>query len=137
MIFAIMVLMILALVALWNFDLHKTIYVKLLSQNAGDSASLAAARWQGISLNLIGDLNILKAAALSQGDSQTASTIDGLQARLCFVGPMVGMEAAQQAAKNNGVFNSGRFTRRVQEHASEVRTFYPSAVNPQGGMLFP
>ena len=57
-IFLMMVLVILFFVVLWNFDLHKYLHVKTVSQNGGDAAALAAGRWQGITLNLIGDLNI-------------------------------------------------------------------------------
>lgn len=136
MIFIIMVLIILAFVALWNFDLHKIIYVKNVSQNAGDASALAAARWQAISLNLIGDLNVMQAVALTQGDTNQASDINELQARLCYVGPMIGFMAAQQAGKNNGIFNNDRFTARVHEHAVEVLTDYP-ARGADGRMLFP
>lgn len=136
MIFLIMILVILAFVALWNFDLHKIIYVKSLSQNAGDGAALAAARWQGITLNLIGDLNIMQAVALTRGDTNEAAAIAELEARLCYVGPMVGFMAAQQAAKNNGVFNNDRFTAHVLEHAVTVRTDY-TALGGDGQMLFP
>ena len=135
MIFLIMALLILAFVAFWNFDLHKIIYVKSLSQNAGDAAALVGARWQGITLNLIGDLNIMQAVALTQGDTNTASAINDMQARLCYVGPMVGLMAAQQAAKNNGVFSNERFTDRMRTNAYKVRFEYP-ALGPDGLMLF-
>jgi hypothetical protein len=135
MIFLIMAVVILSFVAIWNFDLHKIVYVKSLSQNAGDAAALAGARWQGITLNLIGDLNVMQAVALTEGDTNTAATINDLQARLCYVGPMVGLMAAQQAAKNNGVFSNERFTQRVREHAGSVRFDY-TALGPDGRMLF-
>ncbi len=136
MIFIIMILVILAFVALWNFDLHKIVYVKSLSQNAGDSSALAGARWQAISLNLIGDLNVMQAVALTRGDTNEAATINDLQARLCYVGPMIGLEAAQQAGKNNGIFNNDRFTARLIQHADVVLTEY-TATGPDGRMMFP
>lgn len=135
-IFLIMILLILAFVALFNFDLHKIIYVKSLSQNAGDGAALAAARWQATTLNLIGDLNIMQAVALTQGDTNEAAAIADMEARLCYVGPMVGFLASQQSAKNNGVFNNDRFTANVLAHAQEVLTKY-TAIGPDGKMLFP
>jgi len=61
MIFMIMALLILAVVIVWVFDVHTVLHIKARTQNAGDAAALAAARWQGVSLNLIGDLNILQA----------------------------------------------------------------------------
>jgi hypothetical protein len=130
-----MVVVILSFVVLWNIDLHKVIFVKSLSQNAGDAAALAGARWQATTLNLIGDLNVMQAVALSQGDTNQASDINDLQARLCYVGPMIGLEAAQQAAKNNGIFNNERFAARLEAHANEVLTEYTSE-GSDGQMLF-
>lgn len=136
MIFIIMILVILAFVALWNFDLHKIIYVKNLSQNAGDSSALAGARWQAIALNLIGDLNVMQAVAFSRGETNEAAAISELQARLCYVGPMIGLEAAQQAGKNNGIMNNDRFTAHLMQHADTVRVDYP-ATGADGRMMFP
>lgn len=120
MIFIIMIVFILTSFVLWNFDLHKVIYIKNISQNAGDASALAGARWQAISLNLIGDLNVMQAVALTQGDTNEVAAINQLQARLCYVGPLIGLVAAQQAAKNNGIFNNDRFANRLREHADDV-----------------
>lgn len=135
LIFLVLVVVILSFIALWNFDLHKTVFVKSLAQNGGDAAALAAARWQAHTLNLIGDLNIMQAVALTEGDGTSAEEMAQIQARLCYVGPMIGFMAAQQAAKNNGIYVNPRFTERVREHAQEVRTVYPS-LGANGLMLF-
>ncbi|MBU4198710.1 MAG: hypothetical protein KKG09_07810 [Verrucomicrobia bacterium] len=124
MIFMVMVLIILSFIVVWNFDLHTILHLKSRTQNAGDAAALGAARWQGITLNLIGDLNIMQAVALSGGDTNTASQIAGLQARLCYVGPAMGLLAAQQAAKNNGIYVNPDFSARLNEHATAVLTEY-------------
>ena len=137
MVFFILVLVILFFIVLWNFDLHKILHVKAVSQNAGDAAALMAARWQGITLNLIGDLNIMHALALSTGDTPAAASITNIQARLCYTGPMIAMMGAQQAAKNNGVYVNDGFTDRLREHARRVRHDYPSRHGPGGSMLFP
>ncbi|MCE9614531.1 MAG: hypothetical protein K8T26_09660 [Lentisphaerae bacterium] len=136
-IFIIFALFILFFVVLWNFDLHKTLRVKMVSQNGGDAAAIMAARWQGISLNLLGDLNIVKALALSANDSATLASVSNLQARLALVGPMIGFMAAQQAAKNNGVHQNDDFSRMIREHAHVVRVEYTNAVGPNGEMMFP
>jgi len=136
MVFLVMALVIMFFVVLWNFDLHKLIYVKSVSQNAGDSASLMGARWQGITLNLVGDLNIMQALALSTGDTNVIPAISNIQARLCFVGPMVGFFAAQQAAKNNGILPNVPFSDYLIEHANEVRNDYTD-IGDDGQMLFP
>lgn len=130
MIFILMVLVILVFVALWQFDLHKTIFVKYKNRNGGDGAAIAAARWQGISLNLIGELNMLQAVALSQslaaGDTNfvEARAIGDLAARVAYTGPMVALLSSQEAAKNNGLFVNADFTRDMASHADEVRQEY-------------
>lgn len=127
MIFFIMVLVILVFVVLWNYDLHKILYVKSIAQNGGDSAALAAARWQGISLNIVGDLNIMHALAIRPDgtDADVAGSISNVQARLCFVGPMIAFMAAQQAAKNNHVFQNDDYSRYTLEIAGDVQLDAP------------
>lgn len=137
LIFLLMVMVILFFAAMWHFDLHKIIYVKTLSQNAGDAAALAAARWQGRTLNLVGDLNIVQAMALMDGDANSASAIAELQARLCYAGPMIAAMAAQQAAKHNRIHVNPRFTDYLRDHAEVVRNVYPSIFSDDGEMLFP
>ncbi len=124
MIFMIMALVIITFVVLWNIDLHKILHLKSRTQNAGDASALAAARWQGITLNLIGDLNIMQALALSAGDTNASEQISGIQARLCYAGPVLGLIAAQQAAKYNGIFINYAFTERLTSNANAVIEAY-------------
>lgn len=137
LIFIVMAVVVLCFVVLYNVDLHRILHIKSRAQNAGDAAALMAARWQGITLNLIGDLNIAHAAALAETASDTAGSITGMQARLAFVGPMVALMGAQQAAKNNGVYVHAAFTRRMHDHADTVRHDYPFAVGTDGQPAFP
>ncbi len=134
MIFIVMLVVILISFVLWNFDLHKVVYIKNIAQNAGDSAALAGARWQAVTLNLIGDLNVMQAVALTQGDTNEVAAINDLQARLCYVGPMIGLAAAQQAAKNNGIFNNDKFTDRLRDHAADVLDY--ADLGGDGQMVF-
>jgi hypothetical protein len=136
-VFFLMVLVILTFIVIWNFDLHKILHVKSVAQNGGDSAALMACRWQGITLNMIGDLNIMHALALSAGDTETPIAITNIQARLCFVGPMIGFMASQQAAKNNGIYRNTEFDDHLREHAEVVRNDYPRETGQDGEMLFP
>ncbi len=123
-------MVILLLVGLWNFDLHKIVRVKHVARNGGDAAALAAARWQALTLNMVGELNILQAAALSEAlangvsNSPAAAACADLQGRLCFVGPLTGFAASQLAAKNNGIFVNSDFTQEVADHATRVRLEY-------------
>src|SRR5690606_32691049 len=88
-------------------------------------------RWQGISLNVIGDLNILQAVAILNGLSAGATNfpeaeaIADLQSRLAYVGPMLGFAASQQAAKNNQIYVNPDYSLLIAEHAAEVRNEYP------------
>jgi hypothetical protein len=146
-IFLIMVLVILIFVVLGNYDLHKMVYVKSLAQNAGDSAAVVGARWQGITLNLIGDLNVMHAVALGAAQNPVAAAnesaaINNVQARLCFVGPMIGFMASQQAAKNNRIYSNAEFSRYIANHAKSVSNYgvaftepYPKCWEEYAGML--
>ncbi|MBI3985639.1 MAG: hypothetical protein HY343_01855 [Lentisphaerae bacterium] len=124
MVFMLMALLILSFMLIWLFDLHKTVATKWRTQNAGDAAALAAARWQGISLNLIGDLNLMQAVALTTGDTNAAIQINGLQQRLAFHGPLIGLMAAQQAAKNNHIFVHPPFSEELNDQAGEILNDY-------------
>ena len=89
---------ILVFAMLWMVDVHRIIFVKDRSQNAGDAAALVGARWQATSMNFIGELNLMHALASSMGDDASVDVITNTQMRVCFAGPMTGVAAAQQAA---------------------------------------
>jgi hypothetical protein len=140
LIFMTMVVVMIAFAALFYFDVHKILHVKGISRNAGDSAALAGARWQAISLNLLGSLNVAAAAAitndLSAGmtTSPEADLIAELQRRITFSGPMFGYVTSQQAAKNNGILNQDSFEEDIRSHISLVENdyilFYPEPFQP-------
>jgi hypothetical protein len=137
-IFFVMTLVIMVFLVLWNYDLHKILFVKSLTQNAGDAAAIMGARWQGISLNMIGDLNLLQALALAvEEDDEVASSINRIQARLCYAGPLIAFNAAQQAAKNNRAHRNADFDRLMREHARMVREDYLHVTGADGEILFP
>jgi len=137
LIFLLMVMVILVFAVLWNVDIHKIIGLRSRSQHAGDAAALMAARWQGITLNIIGNLNVMQAVAISEGDADALAAIGNIQKRLCFTGPLIALEAAQQAAKNNRMYENPAFTERLQAHAQRVRNEYPYQTDGSGNMLFP
>ncbi len=129
-----MALVVLAFMVLWTVDLRRIVFLKGKSQDAGDAAALSAARWQGTTLNLIGEVNLLRALALSTGDAAAEGALSNMQARLCFTGPMAAFAAAQQGAKQNGVYTHPDYTAIVREHAATVRNTYTSV--SAGQMLF-
>jgi hypothetical protein len=135
-IFVVLVLVVLSFVMLWNFDLHKTLYVKIRARDAGDAAALAAARWQGQTLNVIGELNIVQAVllteALAAGETgfPEVEALDELRSRLAFVGPVMGLVAANQAAKNNRIYSNPTYTQQLLDHVEQVRWDYPTQFDP-------
>jgi Flp pilus assembly protein TadG len=136
LIFFLVVLVIMFFAVIWVFDLHNILNTKSKIRNAGDSAAVMGARWQGISLNIMGDLNIMNAIAIADGDYATVDAISNIQVRLAFTGPLIGFDAAQQAGKNNGIFNNDEFTDYVFEHANIVRNQYTQQSPTTGNMLF-
>lgn len=133
-VFLLAILVVLLVAFLWNADLHSLVTRKTRAQNAGDAAALAAARWQGATLNLIGRLNIAHIEALEAGDAESVDSITNMQARLCFAGPLTALAAAQAAAKRNGIPANPDFTELLREHAAEVLKY----AEPVGGEpLFP
>lgn len=104
------------LVVLWNYDLHNIVSTKMRIDNAGDAAALSAARWQGITLNMVGEVNLIQAALvcdkltglpdpLSSNDVQQlqmdVEEVADLRSRLSLNGPLMGYIAAQSAAFMN------------------------------------
>lgn len=125
----------LVFVLLFNVDLHRIIQRKDQAQNAGDAAALAAARWQGATLNLVGELNLLHALALAAPEPAAVEAITNMQARLCFTGPLTALFAAQIAAKNNHIYVDPDMTGLLSEHAATVRAQYTALFD--GQMYFP
>ena len=123
-VFLLLALTALAFVLIFSVDLHRIIQRKNQTQNAGDAAALAAARWQGATINLVGELNLLHALALAAENESAVHAITNMQARLCFTGPLTGLFAAQFAAKQNRTFVNPDMTTLVKEHASLVRSLY-------------
>ena len=63
-IFLVLILAGLALLFALNVDVFTSARAKTRLQNSADASALAVARWQGITLNLIGDLNMEHLAAI-------------------------------------------------------------------------
>ncbi len=121
MVIAVIIMVILMLGILFLFDLQNVIRSKVKIETADQAAALSAAQWQKESLNLIGELNLIKACDVLQSyvppelNNQIPPVSDGvkaaaackiiteMQTRMAFAGPVIAYGAAQQAAKNNGV----------------------------------
>lgn len=127
--FIVMAICILVFAMLWMVDVHRIIFLKDRSQNAGDAAALAGARWQATSLNFIGELNLMHALASSLDDDVSVDVITNTQMRISFAGPMTGVAAAQQAAKLNGIHVNEDFTSFMMEHADKIENEYGAIFN--------
>ncbi len=126
----IIMMLILLLGILLIFDVHNVIRAKYKVETAHQAAALAGAEWQKESLNLIGEINLIKACETmleadeswpafapdpeldkdEQRQQEFASRIailTEMQTRISFLGPLVGFAAAQQAAKQNGLNPGG------------------------------
>ncbi|MBP5511596.1 MAG: hypothetical protein J6Z49_11820 [Kiritimatiellae bacterium] len=135
-VFILMALVILVFLLLFQVDLHRIIQRKGQTRNAGDASVLAAARWQGATLNLIGDLNLVHALALATGSEEAAAAATNMQTRLAFTGPLAGLYAAQVLAKNNGMRVDAGMSQILFDHASTIRNLY-AASTEDGDMYFP
>ncbi|MBR4170368.1 MAG: hypothetical protein IKR48_01805 [Kiritimatiellae bacterium] len=135
--FILLLLVILSFFLLFHVDLQRIISRKDKTRAAGDAAALAAARWQGATANLVGELNLLHALALAADDPDAVYAITNLQLRLAFTGPLTGLYAAQVLAKNNGIHVDPEMTSLLQSHASTIQNLYAASVNGSGEVLFP
>jgi len=135
-IFLLLAFTVLTFFLMFHADLHRIIRGKDQAQNAGDAAALATARWQGATLNLIGELNLLHVLALAAQDASAVDAITNMQARLSFTGPLAALYAAQVAAKNNHMYVDPALTAFYQGHAATIRSQYASAMNANGELYF-
>ncbi len=128
LVYVVMLMLILLVISIFLFDLQSFIRLRGKSQNAVDAAVLSAAGWQGRSLNIIGELNLVKATTLmiseiepiddasEEGLLAADALITQMQTRVTYIGPLLGYIAAQQAAKNNGLREVPEFTESLRRH---------------------
>lgn len=132
MLFLILVLVVSTFVVMWNFDLHRAVILKMKVRDAGDAAALASARWQGIALNTLGELNLIQAAILTEyanGEDPLAvaaqvNTLHGLRQRVILNTPVLSFAAAQQAAFNNGIYANPSYQGMYQEWLDEYGSLF-------------
>ncbi|MDD3117313.1 MAG: pilus assembly protein TadG-related protein, partial [Victivallaceae bacterium] len=81
MLLGLVIVIILGLVVLFLFDLQLAVRAKMKVETAEQSAALAAAEWQRNSLNLIGELNLIKACDAMLENYEPADVEDNGQNR--------------------------------------------------------
>ena len=115
-----------------NVGAFLAVRAKNHAMNAGDAAALAAARRQGELLNEIGRLNIrhaeedMRQLAMKPEfrDWSASIEITMRQRRLCFLGPLDCVRAANAAAKANGARVSGEMSAILRNHVADIRAKY-------------
>ena len=70
----VVMMVVLLLVILYAFDVHNVIRAKMKVDIAQQSAAMTGASWQKESLNLMGEINLLKASALLMEGSDNWKT---------------------------------------------------------------
>jgi hypothetical protein len=132
LILGVVAILILLLATIFIYDLASMIKTKVRLQSGVDAAAIAAANWQVESLNLIGEMNLVKACTVlvsgippfgddsPEGLTASSETLTEMQARVSFVGPMIGFGAAQAAAKNNRIPSNSHYTMIVNEHIERL-----------------
>ena len=89
----------------WLLVIRGVVMERLQAQDGGDAAALAAARWQAAGLNLCGELNLIQAYMLADGEENApqAQALHELRQRVQAVTPLLGLYSAQLVAERNGM----------------------------------
>lgn len=104
---------------------------KMRLQNTGDAAALAAARHQGATLNLLGDLNMVHLSTICDptldldAKTNTLAAIKAMQSRLSLAGPLLAFHAANEtaiAASPEGTESSPTLNRLLANRISYARS---------------
>lgn len=82
LVFALIAMVIILVAVLFLFDVHTVIRGKVKGQSAVDAAALAGAAWQMHALNVIGELNLIKATTVLISDPQFGVSKNGRPAIL-------------------------------------------------------
>ncbi len=144
LILSVIIMIILLMMVLFIFDMQLAIRAKMKVETAEQAAALTAAEWQRNSLNLIGELNLVKAGeVMLEGYSpsfgldsdgvknekmwhiaNSCRAITEMQSRIAFIGPLIAFGAAQQAAKYNGmnIYDTYKSTDSVSYESSNDGT---------------
>lgn len=82
LVFALIAMIVILVAVLFLFDVHSVIRGKIKGQSAVDAAALTGAAWQMHTLNLIGELNLIKATSVLISDPLFGISQDGAPAVL-------------------------------------------------------
>lgn len=145
---SVVIMIVLAMMVVFIFDLQLAIRAKMKVETAEQAAALTAAEWQRNSLNLIGELNLVKAGEIMLEDfvpspgteaerlaeaqnfvRNSCRAITEMQSRISFIGPLIAFGAAQQAGKYNGANIYDRDKRNREAFFDEGESRYEAESN--------
>ncbi len=115
------VIVVMVALTLWVTSIRGTVIGRLRSQDGGDAAALAAARWQAAGLNLCGELNLIQAYMLADDKDNLAEAqaLHELRQRVQLTTPVLAALAAQDAARANAMEElpeAAEYLREVRDH---------------------
>ena len=118
------ILVAITLFALMDVFIFLAVRTKNHAMNAGDSAALTVAQYQGELLNRIGSLNIEHLTAALEDNTNRCNEIVQEQARLCFLEPLRGISLGNSAAQNNYAEPNEDMLDILKDHVIDIRTKY-------------
>lgn len=128
-----------AMLSFWVLDIRSFIMNRLIAQDGGDAAALAAARWQAAGLNLCGELNLIQAYMLTDDKENVyaAQALHELRLRVQLTTPILAAHAAQLVAEENDLPEIPDGTKYVREFRDSVLLdgFYEGAEEDLREML--
>jgi len=139
--YLIAVLVAICVLTIMNVSIYLSVSAKNKAMNAGDSAALAVANYQGELLNRIGQMNLDHLKAALENDENGCGQIMKRQLRVSFLGPISGVDGGNMAfpsggfsagdkmAEENGTLRYVDAEDWYQQHAQEIREVY--ATNPE------
>lgn len=128
-----------AMLSFWILDIRTFIMNRLIAQDGGDAAALAAARWQAAGLNLCGELNLIQAYMLADDKENiyAAQALHELRLRVQLTTPILAAYAAQLVAEENNLPEIPDGTEYVRNYRDSVllEGFYEGAEDDLREML--
>lgn len=128
-----------AALGIWVLDIHHVIMARLRTQDSGDTAALAAARWQAAGLNLCGELNLIQAYMLADSERNiyAAQALHELRLRVQLTTPILAAYAAQVVAEKNDMPIIPNGTEYIRDCRDAIRLegFYEGAEEDLRQML--
>jgi len=128
-VFLVLVLVAVCVLAILDVSVFLCVRSKNRAMNAGDSAALAVAKYQGELLNGIGAMNVDHLKAALENDEAECERIMECQLRSCFLDPLKGIEIGSRMAQQNraGAWqddNDDEWKKLMREHVSDIRNYY-------------